>query len=76
MDSDHARDHEHELEAEYLSASDATVLEIYSSDGSLVVDLIVPCPTCSDPLQVSARVEAVSEAELDVPLDDAEDPYD
>lgn len=72
----HANDHEHELEAEYLSAADAAVLDIYDSDGSLFIDVVVPCPTCSDPLRASARVEEIVEADVEFPLDDAEDIYD
>lgn len=69
-------EHEHELDADYLTASDATVLEISAAEGSLAVDLVVPCPTCSEPLRLSTRVTEVTEAAMDLPLDDAADPYD
>lgn len=71
---DHA--HEHDLEAEYLAAADATPVEIYTDDGSVLVDLLVPCPTCSDPLRLSARVTEVTEAEVELPLEDESDLYD
>ncbi|QIO25108.1 hypothetical protein [Haloarcula sp. JP-L23] len=76
MTSDYTRDHEHELEAEYLSAADAVVLDIYEADGALFVDVVVPCPTCSEPLRASARVREVVDADIEFPIDDAEDVYD
>lgn len=76
MPAEYASDHEHELDADYLAAADATILEISSADDSPVVELVVPCPTCSAPLRLSARVHDVAEAEMDLPLDDAADPYD
>lgn len=76
MSADYATDHEHDLDPEYLSATDATVLEISSTDGGLDVELVVPCPTCSEPLRLSAAVHAVTEADVELPLDDAADCYD
>lgn len=76
MSPDHVTEHEHELEAEYLTAIDASILEIVERDGSIVVDVVVPCPTCSAPLRASARVEEVTEADVELPLEDAEDTYD
>ena len=76
MSADYANEHEHDLDPEYLSAADATTLEISSTDGGLDVDLIVPCPDCSDPLRLSAAVHEVTEADVDLPLDDVADPYD
>ena len=73
---DHDHGHEHDLEAEYLSANDATPVEIYAENGSVLVDLLVPCPTCSDPLRLSARVTEITEADVDLPLEDEADPYD
>ena len=70
MTYDYVREHEHELEAEYLSAMDAASLEIYEEDGSLWIDTIVPCPTCSEPLQLSARVHRVAESDVELPLYD------
>lgn len=70
MTYDYARDHEHELEAEYLSAADAASLEIYESDESLWVDTVIPCPVCSEPLRLSARVQQVTESDTDLPLYD------
>lgn len=76
MTYEYTRDHEHELEAKYLSASDAAVLDIYEEDDSLFIDVGIPCPTCSEPLRVSARVEEVFEADIELPIEDAEDFYD
>ncbi|WP_137291106.1 hypothetical protein [Natronorubrum halophilum] len=76
MTVNEAETHEHELDAEYLSAADLTVFEIYPADDSLRIDLVVPCPTCSEPLRVTTRVTAVAEADIELPLDDAADPYD
>lgn len=76
MTAEYVRNHEHELEAEYLSARDATVVDVHAEGESLFVDVVVPCPQCSVPLRVSAHVREVSEADLELPLDDAEDVYD
>lgn len=70
MTYDYARDHEHELHAEYLSAADAASLEIYEADGSLWINTVVPCPTCSEPLELSARVREVTESDVELPLYD------
>ena len=64
-------DHEHELEAEYLSARDATVLGVEDEDDGLRLEVIVPCPTCNEPLRASARVDSVVEADVDLPIDDS-----
>lgn len=76
MTYDYARDHEHELEAEYLSPADATILDVYQADESLFIDVVVPCPTCSDPLRASARVREIVDADVEFPLDDSDDVYD
>lgn len=76
MTAPDAQDHEHDLEAAYLSARDATVVDIYEDDGALFVAVVVPCPTCSEPLRATARVERVTETDLELPLEDAEDVYD
>lgn len=76
MTYEYTRDHEHELEAKYLSARDAAVLDIFEEGNSLLLDVVVPCPTCSEPLRVSARVEEVFEADIELPIEDAEDFYD
>lgn len=75
MTYDYAGDHEHELEAEYLSPADAVVLDLYDADGSLFLDAVVPCPECSDPLRISARVQEVVDADVEFPID-SEDLYD
>ncbi|WP_247002055.1 hypothetical protein [Halosolutus gelatinilyticus] len=76
MTDEYANEHEHDLEAEYLSASDATVLDIYYRDTSPTIDVVVPCPSCSDPLRVSARVDEVVETDMELPIDDSEGVYD
>lgn len=70
MTYEYVNDHEHALEAEYLSASDAASLEFYESDGSLWVDTVVPCPTCSETLRLSASVRAVVDSDVELPLYD------
>jgi hypothetical protein len=74
MTYDHARDHEHELSAEYLYASDAEVLGIYNSDDSLQVDVAVICPECSETLCLETTVDKVTSSGTELPLD--EDYYD
>ncbi|ARS90582.1 hypothetical protein [Natrarchaeobaculum aegyptiacum] len=79
MTDEHQDGHEHPLEAEYLSPTDATVVEIAedeSGEGSIRVDLIVPCPTCSEPVRAIAQVEAAVDADIDLPIEDVEDLYD
>ncbi|WP_049927674.1 hypothetical protein [Halopiger goleimassiliensis] len=71
MASDHDGDHEHELEAEYLSPSDATVLEIEDEDGGLRLEVVLPCPTCNEPVRASAPVESVVDADVELPVDDS-----
>ena len=75
MTRDQADEHEHELDAEYLAAADATIVDIYE-DESLRIDAVLPCPTCSEPVRASARVDAVVDADVDLPIDDSEDVYD
>lgn len=64
------REHEHELEAEYLYPSDVDVLGVDERNGELVVEFALPCPECGDALEVDARVTNVEESDLDLPLDD------
>lgn len=70
MTYEYENDHEHALEAEYLSAADATSLEFYESDGDLWVDTVVPCPTCSEPIELSARVREVTDSDVELPMYD------
>lgn len=69
-------DHEHELEAEYLSPSDTEVLEIEPGEGGLRLRVAVPCPECGQTLALDAQVSSVSEIDLELPLEDAEESYD
>jgi hypothetical protein len=74
MTYDYAREHEHDLSAEYLYASDAEVLGIYDSDDSLQVDVAVICPECSETLCLETTVDKVTSSGTELPLD--EDYYD
>lgn len=68
--------HEHELEAEYLSPTDAEILEIEAGEQGLQLHVAVPCPECGQTLALDAPVSAISEIDLELPLEDAEDSYD
>lgn len=72
----HPSDHRHDLEAEYLSPSDAAILEIESADSGLELHVAVPCPECGQSLALDTTVEKISEIDLELPLEDAEDSYD
>lgn len=69
-------DHDHELEAEYLSPSDAALLEIEPEREGLSLRVAVPCPECGQALALDAEVTSISEVDLELPLEDAEDSYD
>ena len=64
----------HDLDAKYLYPSDADVLAIDESDGSIRITLALPCPDCGAGLSVDARVEDVEEGDFELPLD--EERYD
>lgn len=68
--------HEHELEAEYLSRSDTEILEIELGEQGLQLRVAVPCPECGQTLALDAPVSSISEIDLELPLEDAEDSYD
>lgn len=68
--------HEHELEAEYLSPSDAEVLEIEPDGDGIALRIAVPCPECGQSLALDTAISSVSEIDLELPLEDAEDSYD
>ncbi|RBI59694.1 hypothetical protein DMJ13_21415 [halophilic archaeon] len=76
MTYDYARSHEHELEAEYLTAADAAIIDLYQQDESLFIDVAVPCPTCSETLQLSARVMEVVDSDIELPLEEVDEVYD
>lgn len=66
----------HDIDAEYLYPSDVDVLEVTDSDGAVLIRFALPCPDCGRALELEAEVESVEESDLDLPLPDAEDPYD
>lgn len=68
--------HEHDLEAEYLSPADTAVLEVEPDEDGLQLRVAVPCPECGQTLALDASVSSVSEIDLELPLEDAEDSYD
>jgi hypothetical protein len=64
------RDHEHDLEVEYIYPSDVDVLDVNQRGGDLVVEFALPCPECGDALELEATVTEVGESDLELPLDD------
>ncbi len=68
--------HEHELEAEYLSPADAEVLDVAPGNGGVDLSVAVPCSECGQTLALDAPVAGISEIDLELPLEDAEDSYD
>lgn len=68
--------HEHELKAEYLSPADAEVLDVAPGNGGVDLSVAVPCPECGQTLVLDAPVAGISEIDLELPLEDAEDSYD
>lgn len=64
------REHEHDLDAEYLYPSDVDVLNVVERDGELVAEFALPCPECNDALELEAQVTRVEESDIELPLDD------
>ena len=64
-------DCDHDLDAEFLYPSDATVLEVYEEAGEVRFSVALPCPTCDTALQVEATAEEVEVADFELPLDDS-----
>jgi hypothetical protein len=64
----------HDLDAEYLYPADATVAE--RGDGEVQFTVVLSCPGCDEPLEVTATPESVAETDLPLPMDDSADPYD
>jgi len=62
----------HELDGEYLTRSDAAITDIYGSDESFRIDVVVPCPDCGQTLELTMVEERREEVDVDFPLDDAE----
>lgn len=65
-----------DLDATYLHPSDAVVREIYEADGDLWIRFLVPDTDSDAAYELEARVERASAANLELPLDDLEEPYD
>jgi len=70
--------HEHDLDPEYLGPTDATVLAVFEREegGPIHIRFALPCPECGESLELVAAVEEVEVSDLELPLDDVEDPYD
>lgn len=67
---------DHAFDAEYIYPSDAIVRELYDVDGTIGVRLVLPCPDCDAPLELTAPVEQIEETAVELPLDSAENRYD
>lgn len=61
---------DHDLDAEYLHPGDADILEFHEADGDVHVKLALPCPDCSEALELDAKVESVEEGDFELPLSD------
>jgi hypothetical protein len=64
------------LDAEFLYPSDAAVVDLFDGPDGLAIRLALPRPECGDPLELTADVETVREADYELPLEDAEELYD
>jgi hypothetical protein len=71
-----AHDHEHDLDVGFLSARDAQVLGLSAVDDELRLAVAVPCPECDQTLELDAGVDAITEVDLELPLEDVEEHYD
>jgi len=65
-----------DLDPTYLHPSDAVVRKLYEDDGDLWIRFLVPDTDGDAAYELEARVERASEAELELPMDDLEEPYD
>ncbi|QLD84257.1 hypothetical protein HWV23_00555 [Natronomonas halophila] len=61
---------DHDLDAEYLHPGDADILEFYEADGGLRATLALPCPDCSEALELDLGVDTVEEGDFELPLSD------
>lgn len=68
--------HPHEIEAEYINASDALVLDVFERDDVLRIRFGVPCPECGESVEVVASADRFEESDLELSLEDAEEQYD
>lgn len=63
---------DHELDGEYITNSDAAVTDVYGVGDGLRIDIVVACPDCGQPLELTMHEESRAERDVDFPLDDAE----
>ncbi|MFB6220025.1 MAG: hypothetical protein ABEH90_01180 [Halolamina sp.] len=63
---------DHELDSEYLTTTDSTVVDIRGAGEDLEIDVVLPCPDCGQALQLSLSEETRTEVDVSFPLDDAE----
>jgi hypothetical protein len=63
---------DHSLDGEYLTTSDAAVVDLYGEGDAFRVDLVVSCQDCGQALRLTLEEEAREETDVDFPLDDAE----
>lgn len=61
---------DHDLDAEYLHAGDADILGFHEEDGDVHIKLALPCPDCSEALELDANVRSVEEGDFEFPLSD------
>lgn len=61
---------DHDLDADYLHPADANILGFDEEDGDVHVKLALPCPDCSEALELDARVVNVKEGDFELPLSD------
>ena len=52
------------------------MLDLVSGPNGPAVRFAVPCPDCGQALELEADVRGKKESDLELPLEDAEDPYD
>ena len=65
--------HPHEIEAEYINASDALVLDVFEREGALRIRYGIPCPECGESVEVVASADRVEDSDLELSLEDAEE---
>ena len=66
----------HDLDPEYLFPVDVDVLDLVSGPNGPAIRFAVPCPDCGQALELETDVRGKKESDLELPLEDAEDPCD